>query len=96
MWISIKKSLAKCINGGLGKGIYCNVAGGLIGSGYLFSRIPDTVDKPGDTPAVDLPDVTPVPTYNLDQLLSQRPGTYTPEQEKFLIDQGYEMFVKVE
>ena len=91
---SLLKSLAKCIKGGLGKAFIAAVAGGLIGSGYLFSRIPDTVDKPGDTPAVDLPDVTPAPTYNLDQLLSQRPGTYTPEQEKFLIDQGYDDYVR--
>ena len=104
---SLLKSLAKCINGGLGKAFITAIGGGLIGSGF----IPKPGDKPGDD-TVDTPSLTQqqvdrdnerygttfpggsFSSYNLGQLLNQRPGTYTPEQEQFLIDQGYDNFVR--
>ena len=104
---SLLKSLAKCINGGLGKAFITAIGGGLIGSGF----IPKPGDKPGDD-TVDTPSLTQqqvdrdnerygntfpggsFSSYNLGQLLSKTPGTYTPEEEKFLIDQGLDDFVK--
>ena len=104
---SLLKSLAKCIKGGLGKAFITAIGGGLIGSGFIPKPGDKPGDDTVDTPSLTQQQVdrdnerygTTFPggsfsSYNLGQLLNQSPGTYTPEQEQFLIDQGYDNFVR--
>ncbi len=56
--------------------------------------------KPAETPVAvpSVPIKTPkpieTPVFNLDKLLSKAPGTHTPAEAQFLIDNGYDNFVK--
>tara|TARA_B100000003_G_C10937262_1_gene373923 strand:- start:5508 stop:7493 length:1986 start_codon:yes stop_codon:yes gene_type:complete len=59
----------------------------------------ETVETPAEEEVpIDEPLQTPkppkVPVFNLDKLLSKAPGTHTPAEAQFLIDNGYDDFVK--
>ena len=57
-------------------------------------------EKPAETPVAvpSVPIKTPkpieTPVFNLDKLLSKAPGTHTPAEQQFLVDQGYDDFAR--
>ena len=56
---------------------------------------PEEVEIPIDEPLeVEVPKPPRVPVFNLDKLLSKAPGTHTPAEAQFLIDNGYDDFVR--
>ena len=54
---------------------------------------PEEVEIPIDEP-LPTPKPPKVPVFNLDKLLSKAPGTHTPAEAQFLIDNGYDDFVR--
>ena len=71
----------------------------IIGAGYVLGK-----PKPIETPAPEVPATEPVkeptekpvekPVFNVQELLRRPSGKYTPAESQFLIDQGYDDFVK--